>query len=167
MLAAFLLALTLSSETPLKPLTTGAPPQKLRSVGGVTAVAGGGWLVAWSDGSTISIASAGADGQPTGNRKSVPGIDAALGTTSKGPILLWTAANGTFAAPLANDGSFRAPASRISAFGSSPLELACNANGCIAVTGNTYSLLDADAQLGAQGPGDPILAAAAAPSGVL
>ncbi|HKO57413.1 MAG TPA: hypothetical protein VJ276_16175, partial [Thermoanaerobaculia bacterium] len=142
MLFAFLLALTLGGETPLADVRIGAPPQYIRSLAGAAPTADGGWLVGWTNGTTITIAPVGTD-----IRKQIGGIDAALASTARGPILLWSVNGGVFAAPLGADGSIIGTASRVAAFPSNNPLLACNATRCVAVTGLTTAILDADARV--------------------
>lgn len=168
MLLSFLLALTLAGEQPLAELRTGSPLHSIRAVTGVVPAPNGGWLVAWSSGSAITVTPAGADGQPGATRKLIPGRDAALSATARGPIILWTASTGTFAAPLAADGSFSGPASKLSPFAPSTLSLACNATRCLAALGSSTTILDDEARILSTTAGtDSIAAMAADPSGFL
>jgi hypothetical protein len=163
MLFTFILALTLGAETPLADVRIGAPPQSIRSLAGVAPTAGGGWLVGWSNGTTITIAPAGTD-----IRKQIGGTDAALASTARGPILLWSVSGGVFAAPLGEDGSIIGTASRVAAFPSNNPLLACNATRCVAATGLTTAILDADARILASSTSTERAAAAAAdPNGFL
>lgn len=168
MLLTFLLALTLGGEQPLAPLRTGSPQQYIRNVGGVVSTPAGNWLVTWSNGDNIAIATAGADGRASSEQKLVAGIDAALGSTVRGPILLWSTPDGVFAAPLGSDGRFNGAASKVAPNVMTPLMLACNDTRCIAVAGTTAAILDADARVLSSPSGTPRIAAVAAdPNGFL
>src|ERR1051325_6415349 len=109
MLLTFLLALTLGSERPLAELRTGSPAQQIRNVSGVAPAGNSGWLVAWSNGNVIPVAPVGANGLPTNIRKLIPGSEAALASTARGPLLVWSVGNSVFAGPPPSEGSFARP----------------------------------------------------------
>jgi hypothetical protein len=167
MLLTFLLALTLGSERPLAELRTGSPAQQIRNVSGVAPAGNSGWLVAWSNGNVITVAPVGANGLPTNIRKLIPGSEAALASTARGPLLVWSVGNSVFAAPLASDGSFAGPASQLSGLATA-IRLACNATRCVAAVGATVSILADDGSVLAMPPASAGIAAVAAdPNGFL
>lgn len=143
MLAALLplLALAFGNPTPVAGVRVGVANMPMRAVVGVAPAGGGGWLTAWEDGSQVTLAPSHANG----TRRQIPAWAAALASSPRGPILLWTRNGELRIAPLAGDGSFAAPPTLLTTFTNGLfLQLACNENGCAATVDATLWLLDRD-----------------------
>lgn len=140
-----LLALTFGSPTPVAEVRTGATSESIRAVAGVAPrAAGGGFLTVWEGGSTATIVASGPDTRTTGSRTKIGATHAALGASSRGPVLLWTASNELRIARLNNDGSLSA-APKVLAVqaATNDLRIACNVDRCVAIHGTAVYVLNA------------------------
>ncbi|MBV9495846.1 MAG: hypothetical protein JOZ54_16480, partial [Acidobacteria bacterium] len=140
-----LLALTFGNPTPVAEVRTGATSESIRSVAGVAPRAGGsGFLTVWEGGTTATIVASGPDARTTGSRTKIGATHAALGASSRGPVLLWTASNELRIARLNDDGSLStAPKVLATLAATNDLRIACNTDRCVAIHGTAVYVLNA------------------------
>lgn len=149
-----LLALALGDPQPIAPVSIGASVQSVSPYTSSVAPNGsGGWLAAWStldlrptvNEQIVRIEKLDALGHPVATRV-LPGDMPRIAATARGPMLLWHNGQNVFAARLDDSGNFATAPTQLPN-GGTKTHLTCNATHCLAATGLSLTVIDADARI--------------------